>query len=213
MIDKAHIPDDVSIFYKREVVPSLSKTFIIIWNKGMRVLEGDGADGFKISFPGDVQILSAVVTRRTNPANKFAISIINRNELLCNFEYLNQLGDGVTIETLHTGTNVLPTISGAFKDMPKGIKSNKPQNAFLSNVIELVKFSLAMFFIFPALIIPFWIGAHIYNFLVALVTHSIAMAAGLISGGVSFWFLVKLGENLFKRKPYASSLKVEGIDI
>jgi len=89
----------------------------------------------------------------------------------------------------------------------------KIENRILYNIIEIIKPHIIILIIIPMLFIPFWFGFQLYNLALPFVGNIIAVVVGILSGGTSFWFFLRLGDNMKKKKPYPSNLTIEGIDI
>jgi len=119
------LPEDVTVLFRDKKVQRLTKTYIVLWNSGRAVVNGDNIvadDPLRIVFSEGTEVLSARVINFTRESNKFRADI-NRdlaNEVICNFDYLDA-GDGAAIELVHTDDKRYPEVAGSIRGIPKGV--------------------------------------------------------------------------------------------
>lgn len=127
LIDKADslLPDEVSILFKGVEVPRLTKTTIVLWNRGNTTISGTEIvehDPLRTIFPEGTEILSANVIRITRDVIRFNVDDCQLPEpnLYYKFGFLDP-GDGATVEVIHTATDVPIEVEGTVKGMSRGV--------------------------------------------------------------------------------------------
>ena len=89
--DEDNLPEDVSIRFKRTAVDRLTRTTIIFWNDGDKVLNGSDIvkdDPLLISYPEGSKILSFAERKQTKNVHKFRLTRVPNepNKLSINFD-------------------------------------------------------------------------------------------------------------------------------
>lgn len=125
--DEDNLPEDVSIRFKRTAVDRLTRTTIIFWNDGDKVLNGSDIvkdDPLLVSYPEGSKILSFALRKQTKDVHKFRLTRVpnESNKLSINFDYLDPKG-GSAYEIIHDSENLHPEILGSIKGIPSGFKA------------------------------------------------------------------------------------------
>jgi hypothetical protein len=123
--EDSNLPNQVSVLYNDQKVERLTKTTIVLWNKGSEVLKGEDLvidRPLCFQFDEDDNILSCEIIKRTKDVNKFSVHIDKNKpqQVIASFDYFDP-DDGVVIEILHDSQKEYPNLSGAIKGIPKGV--------------------------------------------------------------------------------------------
>lgn len=119
------LSEEVDICFKGKSVSRLTKTYIVLWNSGKAMINGENIvedDPLKLEISENAEVLQARTLKVTREANKFTVKINphSLNEVICNFDYLDP-GDGAVIELLHTDEKRYPGVQGTIRGLPRGV--------------------------------------------------------------------------------------------
>ena len=167
--DEDNLPEDVSIKFKDTVVDRLTRTTIIFWNDGSKVLDGSDivkGDPLLISYPAGSKILSCTVRKQTKDAHKFRLTHVpdRPNKLSINFDYLDSKG-GSACEIIHDSENLHPEISGSIKGIPSGFKAAVRESYSTRTFITRSRVRIVFWLVFTVgiLSIGFGMGIKIFS--------------------------------------------------
>ena len=118
--DEYRLPKDAKFTFQDEDVARLTKTTIVLWNKGTEELYGksiDAGDPICVSFSEGDRILShEFVTCTRESTAPDAVRGIADHELRLYYDYLNP-GDGFALEVVHDSADSLPEVKGSVKGL------------------------------------------------------------------------------------------------
>ena len=117
-------PAEVSVMYKGQAIPRLTRSSLVIWNRGKNTIKGSdivGSDPLRIEMEGDGRILSAevVASSRTVVGAECEVS---EQQALLKFVFLDA-NDGFVIEVLHTSEDFRLPLMGTIQGLPEGFKN------------------------------------------------------------------------------------------
>ena len=120
------LPAEVEVFFRSERIERLTRTTLIFWNNGTKVLYGDKIvkkDPIRICFHHDDRVLSFEIVKTTKEVNDFSIDRDNDKpyQLLLNFSYLDP-GDGASVELFHDSNSRYPKVTGSIMGLPRGFE-------------------------------------------------------------------------------------------
>jgi hypothetical protein len=121
------LPAEITMQYRGENIPRLTKSLIVFWNSGDKTLvEEDivSGDPLRLSIQEDGEILAISLRKSSRDVNEISITRSSENnyEAYVTFSFLDA-GDGGVLEILHTSEERNPTFSGTLRGMPKGLKN------------------------------------------------------------------------------------------
>ena len=116
---------DVEILYRGKHVDRLTRTHVIFWNSGKRIIRGSDIvadDAVRCELSPGALALEVRVIKHTRDANNFTAIIDDnsQNRVLLNFDYLDPR-DGAVVELLHTDSVRDPSVKGTIRGVPKGM--------------------------------------------------------------------------------------------
>ncbi len=120
------LPPEVSVHYRGRQIPRLTRTMVVLWNDGERMISGAdivASDPVRIETGPGSEILSFTVERITRKVLELELAQdpAAANRALVTFDFLDSR-DGGMFELLHTGEDRLVTLEGTVKGMPGGLK-------------------------------------------------------------------------------------------
>ena len=123
--NQAELPQAVEILYRGARVERLTKSRVIFWNSGKKIVHGSDIvldDALRCELSPEALALEVQIVKHTRDANKFTATIDQtcRNRVVLSFDYLDPQ-DGAVIEVLHTDSIRDPTIKGTIRGVPNGI--------------------------------------------------------------------------------------------
>uniref|UniRef100_UPI004056EEBE hypothetical protein n=1 Tax=Candidatus Electronema sp. TaxID=2698783 RepID=UPI004056EEBE len=119
------LPEGITVHYRGQDIPRLTRTLVVLWNAGEKTILGDDLvtkDPLRLKLRGDGRVLAATVLKTKRDVCQIeALSDAScPNETHIRFDFLDA-GDGAVIEVLHTseerGVDVLGTVRG----LPQGL--------------------------------------------------------------------------------------------
>lgn len=119
---QSQLPGDIEIFYQRQCLARLTKTYLVVWNRGRLILASDmsAEDPLRFEVLGDGEILSARVLK---VSGEFTASVCRMNgsekTVAMTFQELGK-GEGAVVEILHTSSEQFGVLRGAISGMPRG---------------------------------------------------------------------------------------------
>lgn len=122
------LPPGISVQYEGRNIPRLTKSVIVLWNRGENTVMGSDIvdrDSLRFHVGTDGAILSIMPLQLTRTVNDFWIkhpAPHAPNEAEFGFNFLDT-GDGVVVEILHTSEKRIPEIKGTLRGLPKGLKN------------------------------------------------------------------------------------------
>jgi hypothetical protein len=116
---------NVEILYRGKHVDRLTRTRVIFWNAGKKIIYGSDIvadDAVRCELSPDALALEVRVIKHTRDANKFTAIIDDnsQNRVILSFDYLDPQ-DGVVVELLHTDSVPDPVVKGTIRGVPKGL--------------------------------------------------------------------------------------------
>ena len=206
--DEKALRDKLEILFEGKSIPRLTETYIIFWNSGKAILDGEGIasdDPLRLKFSENAEVLRVRVLKVTRTANKFIAEInsSSQNEVIYSFDYLDP-GDGATIEILHTAQERYPKVQGTIRGVPKGVLDWGLIPPYRSSALKKEIFSS----IFPLFFGIFLIvsGPSFFPPLVKWVMVGLGIFLVLSSS------LLLLGNLLFGRRRFPKVLATEDIE-
>ena len=168
--NKDEFLQDVEILYHGKRIDRLTRTRLIFWNSGKRIIRGSdivAEDAVRCELSLGALALEVRVIKHTRDANKFMARIDDnsQNRVLLNFDYLDPK-DGAVVEILHTDSVRDPAVKGTIRGVPKGmldwgsrstLDSPFPLMFRLPNALKLGKVMAVVFLIFGSVVIIFGI--------------------------------------------------------
>lgn len=111
---------ELDLRYDGRPVENLTKTLVVLWNRGAPIRGADtaGEDPLRFELPGNGTIVAARVLKTTSPSTKFAL-VVARNACAAIFDFeLLGPGEGAVLEILHTATEPFGRIAGTIGGAP-----------------------------------------------------------------------------------------------
>ena len=99
--------DGLNISYKSESIESLTITKYVFWNKGNETInysDFPSTSKLKIKIKKDFKILDSNIIFTKNDINNVKCELINNEEVLLMFDYLDK-GEGFVVQLIHTSPN------------------------------------------------------------------------------------------------------------
>ena len=99
--------DGLNISYKSESIESLTITKYVFWNKGNETINSSdfpSTSKLKIKIKKDFKILDSKIIFTKNETNNVKCELINNEEVLLMFDYLDK-GEGFVVQLIHTSPN------------------------------------------------------------------------------------------------------------
>lgn len=99
--------DGLNISYKTESIESLTVTKYVFWNKGNETINSSdfpSTSKLRIKIKGDFKILDSNIIFTKNETNNVKCELINNEEVLLTFDYLDK-GEGFVVQLIHTSPN------------------------------------------------------------------------------------------------------------
>jgi hypothetical protein len=99
--------DGLNISYKSESIESLTVTKYVFWNKGNETInysDFPSTSKLKIKIKKDFKILDSNIIFTKNDINNVKCELINNEEVLLMFDYLDK-GEGFVVQLIHTSPN------------------------------------------------------------------------------------------------------------
>ncbi len=119
------LPSDITVQYRGENIPRLTRSLVVFWNAGEKTLLSDDivqSDPLRLVIQ-DGRVLSATVLKRSRDVNQVE-AVIDPNvttEVVLRFAFLDS-SDGAVVEILHTSENRHADFVGTVRGLPKGIQ-------------------------------------------------------------------------------------------
>lgn len=119
------LPADITVHYRGQDIPRLTRTLVVVWNAGEKTILGDdivAADPLRLKLRGDDRVLAATVlkTKRDVCQIEALPDASCPNETHIQFAFLDA-GDGAVIEVLHTSEERYVEILGTVRGLPQGL--------------------------------------------------------------------------------------------
>jgi len=124
---KGVLPDEVEIYFNKQLVSNLRLSYIVFWNAGTMSISGSDIvqlDPVRIELEPGSEILKIKISKVSRSVINFDVIKDNIQPHIANisFDYLDP-NDGATLEILHTGESINPKVLGTIKGIPKGLTS------------------------------------------------------------------------------------------
>jgi hypothetical protein len=119
------LPEGITVHYRGQDIPRLTRTLVVLWNDGNTTIHGDNivaADPLRLKLRGDGRVLAATVlkTKRDVCEIKALPDASCPNETHIRFDFLDA-GDGAVIEVLHTSEARDVELLGTVRGLPHGL--------------------------------------------------------------------------------------------
>ena len=222
----AELPKQVTVMFEGKDIPRLTRSRLIMWNKGEETIQGEdivGSDPLRIDFDPDVRILSANIlkTSRDVIGGVYTIAEVDKSSIAVEFEFLDK-GDGFVLEILHTGIVRRPDLKGTIKGIPAGpckmggssSESKGIINAILKSAIFGNRMAKIVLFILTCLSASFFFVSIFYP---DLLHANVLSGAGAsrntdrLAAGITGGLYTLLGLQILwsKRRYYPKALEVQ----
>ena len=184
-IDKENVPDDAGAFFGDEKTDSLTRTELIIWNRGLAVLDDSAIPKdhpITVSFSDRARIFRYRVLKIAREASGMSLSQVDECMLKLHFLFLDH-DDGIAIELLHDSKVSYPTVGGTIIGLKQGIRylgtiyrprSRPDEVGYWSIVLVLIVSALLLFPVSTMAIVGFIQGRDLLGF-----DSSVLMIIGL----------------------------------
>ena len=156
ILDHNNLALGMSVNYFDKPITRLVKTQIVIWNSGIKTIEGEkivANDPLKLIFNSS-EVLGCNVASTSREINKCAVykEENKKNSLIFNFDFLDPK-DGAVIDILHTGEEIFAKFTGNIKGMKNKIRNRGlSQFPITPKKAKLVRFLISLLiFIISAL--------------------------------------------------------------
>jgi hypothetical protein len=119
------LPDTVGVTYRGRAIPRVTKTFVVLWNAGEKVISGSdivSSDRLRLDVGEDAEILSCSVRAMTRPVTAFDVAQKSSRVAEINFDFLDA-EDGAVVEMLHTSPRKNVAVAGTVKGLPRGLSN------------------------------------------------------------------------------------------
>lgn len=119
------LPTDITVQYRGQQIPRLTRTLIVFWNAGEKSISGSDvvqSDPLRVNIEEDGAVLSATVLKTSRDVCQFQanMSADKQTQVNLGFEFLDA-GDGAVVEILHTSEKRVADIEGTIRGLPKGL--------------------------------------------------------------------------------------------
>ena len=191
-------PETVEIRYNGQIIPTLTKVRVTLWNAGPKTLNSSdiaSSDPLRIIFPKSeariLDIRSVVSTRDVINAK----AVPKDNDIYITFDFLDRY-DGITLEVFCDGAIVdNAAVRGTIKGLPQGIMLHKRSytalatpktqisfSQFFLNLFGVLSFLLFIIGLFSTLYLP-KSGASLEA---KITTLALSALLSIICGSISF---------------------------
>ena len=153
-IDKENTPSDAGAFFGDEITDSLTRTEVIIWNRGRAALKDSAIPKdhpITVSFSDRARIFRYRALKIENEVSGTTLSRIDEYALELHFQFLNH-DDGIAMELLHNSKVSYPTVGGTIIGLKQGIRHLGIVYRPLGSFDEIARWSIGFFLLFSALI-------------------------------------------------------------
>lgn len=121
------LPADITVQYRNQDIPRLTRSIVVMWNAGEKTISGTElvkSDPLRLLIPEDGRILSVTVLRVSREVIDFKCLTVETkpNEVGIEFAFLDP-ADGAAIEVLHTSEARNVEVHGTIRGLPKGIRN------------------------------------------------------------------------------------------
>lgn len=119
------LPEGITVHYRGQDIPRLTRTLVVLWNAGEKTILGDDLvtkDPLRLKLRGDGRVLAATVlkTKRDVCQIEALIDVSCPNETHIRFDFLDA-EDGAVIEVLHTSKERYVEFLGTVRGLPQGL--------------------------------------------------------------------------------------------
>jgi hypothetical protein len=140
--NKDEFMQNVEILYRDKHVDRLTRTTVIFWNAGKKIIYGSDIvadDAVRCELSPDARALEVRVIKHTRDANKFTAVIDDnsQNRVILSFDYLDPQ-DGAVLELLHTDSVRDPAVKGTIRGVPKGFLIGDQPLMLLFRVVSAI---------------------------------------------------------------------------
>lgn len=121
------LPSDITIQYRGQTVPRVTRSFLVIWNEGEETITRSdiaSADPLVVDVGPEAKILRVMPTKITRTVTQVSAHDLpeSPNKALIDFDFLDTK-DGAVLEILHTGEKRHPRLTGTVRGIPSGPKN------------------------------------------------------------------------------------------
>lgn len=119
------LPTDITVQYRGQQIPRLTRTLVVVWNAGERTILGTDvvpSDQLRLKVEDDSAILAATVLKSTRDVCQLQVGLnaSTPHQLDLSFDFLDS-GDGAVIEVLHTSEKRIVNLRGTIRGLPNGL--------------------------------------------------------------------------------------------
>ncbi len=119
------LPEGITVHYRGQDIPRLTRTLVVLWNAGEKTILGDDLvtkDPLRLKLRGDGRVLAATVlkTKRDVCQIEALPDASCPNETHIRFDFLDA-EDGAVIEVLHTSKERYVEFLGTVRGLPQGL--------------------------------------------------------------------------------------------
>lgn len=121
------LPPDITVQYRGQAIPRLTRTLVVFWNAGEKTIPGEdvvSSDPLRVKIEDDGSVLAVTVLKVSREACQFQVtsSPATPQHVDLAFAYLDA-GDGAVIEILHTSESRVADFLGTVRGLPQGLRS------------------------------------------------------------------------------------------
>lgn len=119
------LPTDITVQYRGQEIPRLTRTLVVFWNAGEKTLPSEdivSSDPLRLRLRDDGRILAATVLKQARDVCQVQAQYdpSNPSEVAISFAFLDS-GDGAVVEILHTGEKRHADFLGTIRGIPNGL--------------------------------------------------------------------------------------------
>ncbi|MBT2789183.1 hypothetical protein [Paraburkholderia strydomiana] len=119
------LPPDITVQYRGQEIPRLTRTLVVFWNDGEKSVSGEdvvGSDPLRLRFADDARVLAATVLKQARNVCQVQArhNLAEPTDVEITFAFLDK-NDGAVVEVLHTGKEREAAFLGTIKGLPKGL--------------------------------------------------------------------------------------------
>jgi hypothetical protein len=121
------LPADISVQYRGQNIPRLTRTLVVFWNGGEKTIVADDivkSDLLKLKIEGEGTVLAATVLKASRDVCELSAKALTdpASEVVISFAFLDK-SDGGVIEVLHTSEERSLHFSGTVRGLPSGLSN------------------------------------------------------------------------------------------
>ncbi len=214
------LPPEITVQYKGENIPRLTRSTVVFWNSGEKTILGDdivASDPLRFCVADDGVILSVTLLKTSRTVNEFSAEFSSKSSKDAYFKFgFLDAGDGAVVEILHTSAKRVLTVEGTLRGLPRGMKNLGRitgkiygKRKRFAMVIDLTATWAPMILGGGVSLAAIFVPSESLNEFVASTPSNVS--ATLLGAGVTYFLLGLAMLYLFRRK-YPKHLHVEELE-